>query len=95
VSELLEAGAAAAASRAFGRDRALFRDDKHIQPAQWLRVAGKRAVGCCNQNAPQLLAVAGAHLNDARIEGARGAISAQNQFQPRSQVEIETAQGTG
>ena len=68
---------------------------KHIQPAQRLRVAGKRAVRRGNQNAPQLLAVARPHLHDARIEGARRAVGAQNQLQPRRQIEVESAQRNG
>ena len=35
------------------------------------------------------------HLHDARIEGARGAIRSQNQFEPRGQVQIVAAQRDG
>ena len=90
--ELIESSSAAAARRALRGARFVLGDDKHIQPAQRLRVAGKGAVAGGNQNAPQLLAVAGAHLHNARVVGACGAVGTQNQFQPRGQVQVEPAQ---
>ena len=69
-----------------------FGDDEDIEPAKGLGVAGKGAVGCGNQDAAQFFGVAGANLNDARIIGAGGAVGAQNQFQPRGQIEIVSAQ---
>ena len=93
--ELIEAGASAAAGRALGGERAVFGDDEDVEPAQRLRVAGESAVGSGDENPAQLFAVAGAHLHDARIEGARGAIGAQNQLEARGEVEIESAERHG
>ena len=52
----------------------------------------KGAVRGGDEDATQLLAVAGANLHDARIECTRCAIGAQNQLKARSQIEIESAQ---
>ena len=44
-----------------------------------------------DENPPQLLAVAGAHLHDARIVRPGGAIGAQDQLEARGEVEVESA----
>ena len=70
-------------------------DDEDIEAAEGLGVAGECAVGGGDEDAAQLFGVAGADLHDARIEGAGGAVGAQNQFEARGQVEIEAAQRNG
>ena len=93
--ELVESSAAAAARRAFGGDGVLFGDDEDVEAAEGLGVAGEGAVGGGDEDAAQLLGVAGADLDDARVEGAGGAVGAQNQLEARGQVEIVAAQGNG
>ena len=90
--KLLQPGSSAPARRPLGRRRSVLGDHKHIQPAQRLRVAGKSAIRCRNQNTPQLLAVSGPHLHNARIVSPRRPVGPQNQLQPRRQVQIEPAQ---
>ena len=63
-----------------------------VQPAERLGIAGERAIGACDQDAAQFLAVAGANLDDARIECAGGSINAQNQFEAGGEVKVESAQ---
>ena len=58
----------------------------------WVSLANG-AVGGGDEDAPQLLGVAGPHLDDAGIEGARGAVGAENQIEARGQIEIEAAEG--
>jgi hypothetical protein len=74
---------------------AVFGDDEDVEPAEGLGVAGEGAVGGGDEDAAQLFGVAGADLHDARIEGARGAVGAQNQLEARGQVQIEAAQRNG
>ena len=70
----------------------VFRDDKDVEPAERLRIRGESAVRGGDENAPQLFAVAGAHLDDVRAEGACGAVGALDQFEARGQIEIKAAE---
>ncbi len=90
--ELVEPRSAAAARRTLGGGRAFLGDDEDVEPAKGLGVAGEGAVGGGDQDAAQLFGVACPHLDDARVVGAGGAVGAQNQLQPRGQVQIEAAQ---
>ena len=90
--ELLETGSSAAAGRAFLASCSVFGDDAHVKRHSGCVSLAKCAVGGRDENAPQLLAVAGAHLHDARIVGAGGAIGAQNQLETRGEVEVEAAE---
>ncbi len=93
--ELLESGAAAAAGGASCGDGAVFGDDEDVEAAEGLGVAGEGAVGGGDEDAAQLFAVAGAHLHDARIVGAGGAVGAQDQLEARGEVEVEAAERHG
>ena len=80
---------------AASRVGAIFGDDEDVEAAEGLGVAGEGAVGGGDEDAAQLVAVAGADLHDARIEGAGGAVGAQDQFEPGGEVEVESAEGHG
>ena len=93
--ELVQAGTPAAARRAFGGVCVFLGDDEDVQPAERLGVAGESAVRGGDEDAAQLLGVAGPDLHNAWIEGACGPVGSQDQFQPRGQVQIVAAQRNG
>ncbi len=93
--ELLEARPAAAAGGALGGEGAFFGDDEDVEAAEGLGVGGEGAVGCGDEDAAQFFRVAGADLDDAWIEGAGGAIGAEDEFEAGGEVEIESAQWDG
>ena len=93
--ELVEAGAAAAAGGAFGGDGAFLGDDEDVEAAEGLGVAGEGAVGGGDEDAAEFLGVAGADLDDARVEGAGGAVGAEDELEAGGEVEIEAAERNG
>src|SRR5271168_1504227 len=79
---------ATAAGTSAGVLRTIPSDDIAVQTSKRLRIVGKGAVGGSNQNMPQLIVKAGAHLNNPGIIGARGTIRAHHQFELRSYAGI-------
>ena len=88
---MIGAGAATAACRAPGRRFAVLGNDGNIQPAERPCVRGIGTVGAHDEDLPQLFHVGGAHLRHATVEGARHAVGPQNHFEPRRQIERESA----
>jgi len=76
IDEQVQAGAAAAARRAFGGDCVLLGDDEDVEAAKGLGIAGKGSVAGGDEDAAQLLRIAGPDLDNAGIEGtaARSAL---------------------
>jgi hypothetical protein len=73
----------------------VFGDDEDVEPAERLRVRGEGAVGCGDEDAAQLFAVAGADLDHmrARRRGRRGRRA--DQVEPGGEVEVEAAERNG
>ena len=79
------ASAARAAARA---SSVLPGDAKNIHARQRLEIAGESPVGADHQNAAQLFAIVGPHLEDARIVGAGGCVGPLHQGQLGADVGI-------
>ena len=48
-----------------------------------------------DEDPPQLFAIAGAHLHNARIVGARSTVGAQDQLEARGEIQVESAERHG
>ena len=84
--EEVQADAAAAAGGAAGGASApllprVFGDDEDVEAGEGLGVGGEGAVGCGDEDAAEFVGVAGADLDDARVEGAGGAVGALDELE--------------
>ena len=55
---------------------AVFGDDKNVEAGEGLSVGGEGSVGGSDEDAAEFVGVAGADLDNARIEGACGFVGA-------------------
>ncbi len=74
--EEVEFDAASSAGGAFGGLFAVLGDDEDVEAGKGLGVGGEGAVGGGDEDAAEFVGVAGADLDDARIEGAGGFVGA-------------------